>query len=217
MIRMESNTEAVARRAPYDSAPDANAHSPFWQHASVTHFDGDFFGKPIAGHASQVLLQWTSAYLYLLFVCPYETLHLKPNPNLADETFALWDWDVAEVFIGHDFANIRRYAEFEVSPQGEWVDLAIDRDRPVPEDGWVWKSGCTVAARIDESAKVWYGFMQIPWSAIDPRPAAAGNLLRINFFRCQGADPGRKYIAWQAPGKPSFHVPETFGTLRLID
>ena len=215
MIRMESGNQALARRAPHDSAPDTNPQSPFWNGAPVTHFSGGFYGQPIAGHASQVLLQWTPAHLYLLFVCPYERLHLRPNPSLAAETFGLWDWDVAEAFLGHDFANIRRYTEFEVSPQGEWVDLDIDRDRPVPEDGWVWQSGCSVAARIDAAAKVWYGFLRIPWPAIDPRPAAVGNRLRANFFRCQGADPGRKYIAWQAPGRPSFHVPEAFGTLLL--
>ena len=42
------------------------------------------------------------------------------------ETNELWNWDVAEVFIGSDFKNIRRYKEFEVSPQAEWVDLDIN-------------------------------------------------------------------------------------------
>jgi hypothetical protein len=74
-----------------------------------------------------------------------------------------------------------------------------------------------VAGRIDEALKVWYGFIRIPWPAIDTRLAAVGNRLRINFFRCQGSDPDRKYIAWQPPQRPSFHTPEVFGTLRLVD
>ncbi len=53
------------------------------------------------------------------------------------------------VFIGSDFKNIRRYKELEVPPQGEWVDFDIDLDRQHPEGGWVWNSGCHVAARID--------------------------------------------------------------------
>jgi hypothetical protein len=57
--------------------------------------------------------------------------------------------------------------------------------------------------------------MRIPWLAIDPRPAAVGNELRINFYRCQGADPDRKYINWRSVNCPSFHTPESFGILRL--
>lgn len=74
-------------------------------------------------------------------------------------TNELWNWNVAEVFIGSDFKNIRRYKEFEISPQGEWVDLEINLDTPHHEDGWVWNSGFTVSARIDPAAKVRYGFM----------------------------------------------------------
>lgn len=216
-MAQKKNNEATARRVMQDSVVDTDPRSAFWQSAPATEFGGGFHGEPIAGHSSKVLLQWTPAHLYLLFVCPYETLHLKPNPQLDAETFELWNWDVAEVFLGANFENIRRYTEFEVSPQGEWVDLDIDRDRAVPEEGWVWESGCLASARIDEAAKVWYGFLRIPWAALDTRPAAVGNRLRANFFRCQGADPGRKYIAWQAPGKPSFHVPEAFGTLLLVE
>ena len=202
---------------PFDSEPDTNPHSPFWQHASITHFNSDFYGHPAAAHSSKVMLQWTREHLYLLFLCPFEHLHLKPNPRLDVETYELWNWDVAEVFIGVESENIRHYAEFEVSPQGEWVDLDVDLDDPPHERGWVWESHCKVAARIDDSAKTWFGFMKIPWIAIDQHSPHIGKQLRINFFRCQGADPHRQYIAWQAPGRPSFHTPEVFGTLCLVE
>jgi hypothetical protein len=52
--------------------------------------------------------RWTKNNLYLLFVCKYEELHLKTEPATDRETNALWNWDVAEAFIGSDFANIRR-------------------------------------------------------------------------------------------------------------
>jgi hypothetical protein len=213
----QKTAEALARRAPHNCEADTDPDSAFWRGAPITHFSSDFYGEPIAGHDSQVLLQWTPETFFLLYVCPYQELHLKPNPLLTAETYELWNWDVAEVFIGADFANIRHYTEFEVSPQGEWVDLDVNLDDPPHERGWVWESGCKVAARIDAAAKVWYGFMRIPWAAIDTRPATVGNQLRINFFRCQDADPNRKYIAWQAPGRPAFHTPEVFGTLRLVD
>jgi hypothetical protein len=149
--------------------------------------------------------------LYFLFVCPYDDLNLKEHPNTAAETNRLWNWDVAEAFIGSDFHNIRRYKEFEVSPQGEWVDLDIDMSQPHKEDGWTWNSGMTVAARIDPAAKVWYAAMRIPYAAVDSRPAKEGNLLRVN--RVQGS--ARTEIAWQATGQDNFHVPESFAILRL--
>jgi hypothetical protein len=90
---------------------------------------------------------------------PYETLNLKPQPSTSTETFRLGDWDVAEVFIGSDFPNIRRYKEFEISPQGEWVDLDIDLAKPHHKDGWTWNSGFAVTARTDPAAKTWYGAM----------------------------------------------------------
>ena len=206
---------AIASFTLRESQPDTDPHSAFWSSASRVIAEGDFYGHPIRGHRTEVLLQWTPQNLYLLFLCPYEQLHLKPNPNLAAETYELWNWDVAEVFIGADFQNIRRYKEFEVSPQGEWVDLDVNLDNPPHEVGWVWESGCEVAARIDASEKIWYGFMRIPWLSIAPDPPTAGKEFRINFYRCQGSDPDRKYITWRPVHRPGFHTSEAFGILRL--
>ena len=79
------------------------------------------------GHRTEIRSRWADKNLYLLFVCPYEELYAKPDPSYTAETNKLWEWDVAEVFIGSDFQNIKRYTEFQVSPRGEWVDLDIDR------------------------------------------------------------------------------------------
>jgi hypothetical protein len=207
--------QAIATYIDRESPPDTNPRSGFWSGASRVIAEGDFYGLPIPGHRTEILLQWTRQNFYLLFMCPYRELNLKPTPNLNAETYELWNWDVAEVFIGDDFKNIRRYKEFEVSPQGEWVDLDVNLDNPPHEVGWVWQSGCEVAGRIAADEKIWYGFMRIPWQAIDSRPAAVGNELRINFFRCQGADPDRKYVTWRPVNRASFHTPESFGILKL--
>jgi hypothetical protein len=208
--------QAIARFIDRESPPDTDPNSSFWSGAPRVAAEVDFYGRPVPGHKTNILLQWTPKSLYILFVCPYEELNLKPDPNLTDETYRLWDWDVAEVFIGDDFRNIRRYKEFEVSPQGEWVDLDVNLDNPPHETGWVWKSGCEVAARIDTAQKIWYGFTRIPWPLIDHRVPEAGNELRVNFYRCQGSDPDRKYIAWSPVHRESFHTPEAFGILKLL-
>ena len=202
--------------AESDPSLDTNPKSSFWRDSEPIYMDADTYGSPLPKYRTEIRTRWTKQNLYILFICPYEELNLKPNPDTSAETNELWNWDVAEAFIGADFKNIRRYKEFEVSPQGEWVDLDIDLDRPHHEDGWQWNSGMKVSTRIDKPAHVWYGAMQIPYSAIDTRPAEVGNTLRINFFRCQGPSATRKYIAWQATMSDSFHVPEQFGILKLV-
>ncbi len=207
---------ALSQYSAADFPPTADPQSPQWKEAPAVFAENGPRGESIPGHRTEIRSRWTRDSIYFLFICPYQQLHLKPNPSTATETNELWNWDVAEVFVGSDFNRITRYKEFEVSPQSEWVDLDIDRVHPLPEGGWLWNSGFTVKARIDAGKKVWYGEMRIPFKAIASPPPAAGQKLRINFFRCQGADPGRKYIAWQPTGEASFHVPKAFGLLELI-
>jgi hypothetical protein len=205
-----------SRWADSDPRLDTNPMSSFWRGSEPTYMESDALGKPEPKYRTEIRTRWTKQNLYFLFVCPYEELNLTPNPNTSAETNELWNWDVAEVFIGADFKNIKRYKEFEISPQGEWVDLDIDLDRQRHDSGWKWNSNFEVSSRIDKAAHVWYGAMRIPYAAIESHPAAAGNTLRINLFRCQGPVPRRHYIAWRAPMRDGFHVPERFGTLKLV-
>ena len=169
-----------------------------------------------AGAPTEVRSRWSSEYLYLLYTCPYDELNLKPDPTPAAETPRLWNWDVAEAFIGSDYEKITRYKEFQVSPQSEWVDLDIDRENPKREGGGMaWNSGYTVKGRVDAAKKIWYGEMRIPFKAIDTRTPEKGRELRIGLYRIAGLAPKKQHYAWRATGQPSFHVPSAFGTLRL--
>jgi len=192
----------------------ADPNSAFWKSAKPIYATGDTMGKNVPGHGTEIRSRWTADNVYFLFICPYQELYPKPDPVTDKETNKLWNYDVAEVFVGWDYKNIHRYKEFEVSPQGEWVDLDIDRDHPLPEGGWLWNSGFKVQTRIDRDAKIWYGEMQIPWKSIDERAPQPGNELRVNFYRMQGP-PQRKMIAWQPTHSSTYHVPEAFGTLKL--
>lgn len=204
----------VSKRALSDVAADTNPDSAFWRGIPGIFLERDNFGNEPEIHA-EVRSRWTRRNLYFLFICPYKQLHLKPNPNIDIETEGLWNWDVAEIFIGSDFSNIRRYREFEVSPQGEWTDLDINLNVPNHEEGWVWNSGFTVSARINPATRRWYGFMRIPYSSLDPHPARVGNLLRVNFFLSEGPPHKHFSIVWQPTHRPTFHVPEVFGELKL--
>jgi len=204
-------------RAAEDMAASTDPSIPFWQGAPPVYADKDPYGQPLPRYRTEIRSRWTGKNLYFLFICPYEELHLKPSPSTSTETNRLWEWDVAEVFLGSDFQNIRRYREFELSPQGEWIDLDIDLTKPHHEDGWTWNSGFVVAARIDSTAKIWYGAMRIPFSALESRSPEVGQRFRINLFRSQGPPPNRVAVAWQPTMSKTFHVPERFGLLQLID
>jgi hypothetical protein len=203
-------------RALHDAALETDPASVFWQAARAVYAEKDVYGNPVPGYRTEVRSRWTHDNLYFLFVCPYEELYLKPSPDTLHETNQLWNWDVAEVFIGSDFENIQHYKEFEISPQGEWIDLDIHLEKPHHEQGWIWNSGFQVVSRVDRKAKVWYGAMRIPLAALDDPSPAAGNMFRINLFRSQGPPSHQEQITWQPPMSHSFHVPDRFGLLKLI-
>lgn len=194
---------------------DTDPASGAWAGAPRVLAIRDRAGQPIGGRPTEIRSRWTKEHLYLLYVCPYDELNLKPDPTPDVETPRLWNWDVGEAFIGSDFEHIGRYKELQVSPQSEWVDLDINRDDPKGQQGMQWNSGYTVKGRIDAQAKIWYGVMRIPFSAIDTRPPEKGRELRIGLYRIGGVDPRKQYYTWRPTDGVTFHYPKAFGILRL--
>jgi len=205
----------VSHRAESDFALTADPNGKPWKGTPGVFAERDRRGNLVPGHRTEIRSRWTKGSLYLLFICPYEELYLRPNPSTTSETNQLWDWDVAEAFVGTDFGNIKRYKEFQVSPQGEWVDLAIDLSATPPAYDPRWSSGFEVKARLDRNARVWFGEMRVPMAAIDTRTPQAGREMRVNLYRLQGPPANRKYINWQPVNSDFFHTPEAFGRLRL--
>lgn len=211
----QANRTLVSTRVSSDFELTADPRSPVWKHVTGVVTDRGRRGERVVGHRTEIRSVWTPANLYLLFTCKYDELNLKPNPSSTIETNQLWDWDVAEAFIGTDFAQIKHYKEYQVSPQGEWVDLDIDRGSSPPKHDVSWDSGYQVMARIDKTAKIWYGEMKIPFAKLDRRKPEAGLKMRANFYRIQGPGPKRKYINWQPVNSDNYHTPEAFGILEL--
>ncbi len=187
-----------------------------WKKIAPAVAENDHWGKPVAQHRTEIRSRWTKENIYFLFSCPFEELHLNSAPVTNAETMKLWDHDVAEIFIGADFESIWKYREYQVSPLGEYIDLDIDRKKPLANAGADWNSGFTVKARLDRNKKIWYGEFKIPIASFDARPAKVGNEMRVNLFRIQGPGPKRKYIVWQKTGVLNNHVPEAFGKIRLV-
>ena len=211
---MPASATIVATEAKKDIELNLDPGSSFWKSAQPVFITADTMGKS-APYRTEVRARWTKENLYLLYVAPFDTLNLKPDPDPVNETNRLWNWDVVEAFIGSDYQNIRQYKELEVSPQAEWVDLNIDLDKKGNPDAIKWNSGFKVAAYIDQEKKVWYAAMKIPFSALANTPAAAGQRLRIGLFRCAGTEPSRLILSWQPTMSKTFHSPEHFGSLLL--
>jgi Carbohydrate family 9 binding domain-like len=201
--------------AEHDVALNTDPASPFWQAPKAIYAEVDTGGHALPEYRTEIRTRWTSDNIYFLFICPYKSLYLKPSPDTVHETNELWNWNVAELFIGSDFRDIKRYKEFEVSPQNEWVDLDIDLNKPHHEDGWLWNSAFEHLARVDNRKRIWYMAMKIPFTAVDTRPPTLGRTFRVNLFRTEGRPQDLKEIMWQPVMGNSFHVPERFGLLRL--
>ena len=206
-----------SRRAPADFELTADPNAPQWKGVAGVMADRNYQNEPIPGPPTEFRSRWTAKTLYLLYTCPFDELNLKPDPNPAAETPRLWNWDVGEAFIGADFDHIGRYKELQVSPQSEWVDLDINREDKTGAAGMAWNSGYKVKGRIDRDRHVWYGEMAIPMTAIGVTAPKPGAEVRIGLYRIAGVEPHKKYYAWQPTGQTSFHVPQAFGRLRLVE
>jgi alpha-galactosidase len=199
---------AIAR----DIALDAAHPAPEWGRAATISFSSDWQGKnPDPGLETRVSLLWSPAALYVRFACRYREIYVFDDSDAGGRRDHLWDRDVAEVFLQPDPSHERYYKEFEVSPNGMWIDLDVG---PGKLDNL--KSGLQRSASVDEKNNMWTAELSIPLRALinEFNPAATW---RANFYRIEGRNEPRKYLAWQATKtpEPNFHVPSAFGKLRF--
>jgi hypothetical protein len=214
----EEPASLLSFQVEWDSEPTANPGSAFWVGVTGVTIERSILGELSTNLHAEVRSRWTTNNLYLLFIAHYDALNLRTNADTTTETYRLWFYDCVEAYVGADSEHPNRYRELQMSPQGEFLDLDIDSTKPRPgfNGEQAWNSGMKVKARVDEAKKVWCGEMRVPMSAIDSRPAQAGNELRVNFFRQDGRAPHRTFLAWQPTGAWNPHHPEKFGTLKLV-
>jgi len=182
----------------------------FWEKAAPLRFSADWQGKNAdSARETEVRLMWTSEILFLRFRARYRTITVFADAEPSGRRDQLWDRDVAEAFLQPDRANFRRYKEFEVSPNGFWIDLDI-----APGEKHDLKSGLQRRVILNEAKKVWTAELALPMKCLVPEfdPIM---VWRVNFYRVEGAEEPRFYSAWRPTGTkvPNFHVPEAFGEL----
>jgi alpha-galactosidase len=207
----EPNT-IIATRIAGDLALDARHAAPEWTHAEPIRFSADWQGKNTdPGLETEVRVLWSPEMLYLRFACRYRELFVFEDSDPNGRRDHLWDRDVAEAFLQPPPAVGKNYKEFEVAPNGMWIDLDI-----FPTGLADLKSGMTRSVYIDKARKVWTAELAIPMKSLTQHfdPAQPW---RANFYRVEGKVEPRKYMAWQATNtpEPQFHVPERFGVMRF--
>lgn len=205
-------TIAIAAAVSSEFELLAAADSPVWQSAPCLTFERDWQDQhPDPGRRTAVRLLWSPQTLYLRFDCRYRDLHVFEGGAHADgRRYELWLRDVAEAFIQPDPTRLRNYREFEISPNGMWLELDIFPGGNNPD----WASGMRHAVRVHPSWLVWTAELAIPLQAFtdhfDPEQE-----WRINFFRVEGEP--QVFLSWRPTltPKPNFHVPTAFAPLRF--
>jgi hypothetical protein len=206
------SSEIVAAHVDHELKLDSSHMADEWQKASPVTFYSDWQGKNAdARRETQVRVLWSRQYLYLRFECRYRELFVFADSDPNGRRDHLWDRDVAEAFLQPDPSRERFYREFEVSPNGMWVDLDI-----FPGGLADLKSGLQRSVDLDEKSQTWIAELAIPMKSLTTKfdPAA---IWRANFYRAEGRNEPRAYLAWQPTHtpQPNFHVPSTFGKLRF--
>jgi len=191
---------------------DAAHRAEVWKSASPIVFSSDWQGENAdPGRETSVRVLWSRKYLYLRFECRYGELFTFDDSDANGRRDHLWDRDVAEAFLQPDPARERFYREFEVSPNGMWVDLDI-----FPGGLADLKSGLQHSVVVDKKSQMWSAELAIPMKSLTAKfdPAA---IWRVNFYRVEGRKEPRAYLAWQPTHtpQPNFHVPRAFGMLRF--
>src|SRR6266436_1120396 len=181
-----------------------------WELAAPLRFDADWQGRSAdPERETEVRLLWTQGALFLRFRAKYRVITVFSDAGPDGRRDQLWDRDVAEVFLQPDPSQLRRYKEFEVSPNGFWIDLDIGSGQKHDL-----KSGLRRRVILNEAAKTWVAEMALPMNCLVDHfdPAARW---KVNFYRVEGATEPRFYSAWQPTRTPApnFHVPEAFGEL----
>jgi hypothetical protein len=158
---------------------------------------------------TEARLLWSPDHLFVRFLCRYREIYIYDGPPRRRDK--LWLRDVADMFVQPDSDGPGHYKEFEVGPNGDWLDLDIDNGRKS-----ILFCGLKIRVTCDSKARIWIAALAIPMNCLTAR-FDPGRIWRINLFRIEGQEPNRFYSAWRPTHtvSPNFHVPELFGELHF--
>ncbi len=188
-----------------------------WKTAQEVTIDKYWSGESAPdGRRFRAKLLWSKTALYVRFDANRtEPLIVSDTPNLKSKAKGLWDRDVCEIFLAPNKAEFRKYFEFEIAPNGEWIDLGIHQKPDERITDWDYDSGMRSATKIEKDQILMA--IKIEWKAFGKTPQA-GDVWLGNILRCVGAGATRGYLTWQPTftKTASFHVPEKFGEFEFV-
>jgi alpha-galactosidase len=185
-----------------------------WERAEPVSFCRNWQGRePDPQRSTEVRVMWAPDKLYLRFRCQYRELYVFDTATASGRKEQLWDRDVAEAFLQPDRFGEHFYKEFEVAPNGFWIDLDI-----FPSAKADLHSGMKAVVTTDEKTRLWTAEVAIPMRSLT-RQFDPHQTWRANFFRAEGREPKRAYFSWRPTNtpQPNFHVHEAFGVLRFVE
>ena len=193
-----------------DFKVDGRLSKRIWQTARPVHVECTLKdGVATPEISTSVRALWSDKYLYLGYECPFTRLTVFEPADRKKERYGLWDRDVVEAFIGSDATNAKHYYEFEVSPNGEGIDLELGGTTK----GLDWNSGFQSVAKLNRKTG-WYNVeMRIPLTALNPVRPTAGLRWRLNLYRHDIAH--NVFLAWSPTATSTAHTPERFGWLEF--
>ncbi len=205
--RPEAHAILLAKAPKIDGAIDE-----VWKSAPPVTFTTDWSGAD-SGIRTRVRFGWTKDALYMLWELGGAGLASDTTRPIEVERLKLYEEDCVELFVGPDAAAPGHYFEVEVGPLGHFLDLEVDR--ATKKSDVAWSSVPRIASSLDRDAHE--ATIEVELRA--PTLVAAlqrGAALPLALYRMEGKSP-RRYLAWSPTKtpKPSFHVPEAFGTLKL--
>jgi alpha-galactosidase len=209
-------TTDTATAVRFIGATDSQGFPPAaaWETTPPLRFDEDWQGKNSDElRETEVRLLWTPEALCLRFRARYRNINVFSDAEPDGRRDQLWDRDVAEAFLQPDSSDPGRYKEFEISPNGFWIDLDI-----APGEKRDLQSELKRRVQIKENEKLWVAELYIPMKSLVARFDRAA-IWRANFYRVEGPTESRFYSAWRPTGtpQPNFHVPKAFGRLIFVE
>ncbi len=208
------------RRISQDLELTGRLDNPLWRTAQPVCLEQSTRDGAVRPELStSVRALWSNKYLYLAYHCPFTKLTVFTPPQSEQERLgsgqegtSLWDRDVVEAFVAADPENRGRYAEFEVAPTNERLDVMIVSQRA---KDFEWTSQFQSLVDVDTKAKVWKCEMRIPLTALSETKPVAGTRWRLNLFRHDCAN--QAALAWSPTLSGTFHQPERFGVLEFVE
>lgn len=217
VVAVEAPTDPNVVLAVHATEPiviDGVLDEASWAAARRITIDTDWRGVEAAPHTTTVRLVWRPDALFVAFEGTFEGAIDAPGEAPALEADHLYAHDALEIFVDPEPTSPETYFEIELGPRGHFLDVAVDRSRR-PRGDVSWSSGLSARTAVDETA---HGFVieaQLAASALGVELAPSD--IRVGLFRI-GTAAGDRYFLARFPTmteRPSFHVPERFGTLRL--